>query len=295
MAGARADEPTRDRPLDATGGAAAAGGDGRRDRRAGIAGAPTSRTASGAPSARTTRPTATPGTSSRTTSPVARVPLGRGRPARASATTTAACASRSRSGTARDPILKERLFGLTGPEGNHGEDVKEVYYYLDATPTPRLSAGALPLSRSAAFPYDRAAWTENARRDRDEPEFELADTGIFDDGPLCSTSRSSTPRPTPTTSSIRITRRRTAARRRRRSTCCRRSGSATPGRGARTADADRPHASPRRSTAPAIRAEHRQLGGYHLARRTARRPPCCSPRTSRTPSACGACPSASRT
>ncbi len=80
----------------------------------------------------------------------------------------------------RDPILKERLFGLTGPEGNHGEDVKESYYYLDATPTFSY-AKALYKYPQAEFPYARLV-DENRRRGREEPEFELADTGVFDEG-----------------------------------------------------------------------------------------------------------------
>ena len=80
----------------------------------------------------------------------------------------------------RDPILKERLFGLTNPEGNHGEDVKEVYVHLDATPTASYLR-ALYRYPQAAFPYaDLVA--ENARRGREEPEYELADTGVFDEG-----------------------------------------------------------------------------------------------------------------
>jgi hypothetical protein len=80
----------------------------------------------------------------------------------------------------RDPFLKERLFGLNGKEGNHGEDVKEVYAWLDGTPTSSYAKGVYryPL---AEFPYARLR-EENARRRRDEPEFELTDTGIFDDG-----------------------------------------------------------------------------------------------------------------
>src|SRR5882757_9523348 len=75
----------------------------------------------------------------------------------------------------RDPILKERLFGLTGPEGNHGEDVKEVYLYLDATPTASYLRGVYRYPQ-AEFPYaDLVA--ESGRRGRDEPEYELADTG----------------------------------------------------------------------------------------------------------------------
>ena len=64
----------------------------------------------------------------------------------------------------RDPILKERLFGLTGPEGNHGEDVKEYYYYLDSTPTHSY-AKALYRYPQAEFPYE-ALVAENARRDK---------------------------------------------------------------------------------------------------------------------------------
>jgi hypothetical protein len=78
----------------------------------------------------------------------------------------------------RDAILKERLFGLTGPQGNHGEDVKELYYYLDSTPTHSY-AKALYKYPQAAFPYD-ALITENARRSRNEREYELIDTGVFE-------------------------------------------------------------------------------------------------------------------
>jgi hypothetical protein len=78
----------------------------------------------------------------------------------------------------RDPILKERLFGLTGPEGNHGEDVKECYYYLDATPTSSYLKALYKYPRSE-FPYGRLV-EENRRRGRNEPEFELTDTGVFE-------------------------------------------------------------------------------------------------------------------
>lgn len=80
----------------------------------------------------------------------------------------------------RDPILKERLFGLTNAEGNHGEDVKEVYYYLDATPTYSY-ARMLYKYPQAAFPYEQLV-QENARRGRDQPEFELVDTGVLEGG-----------------------------------------------------------------------------------------------------------------
>lgn len=80
----------------------------------------------------------------------------------------------------RDPILKERLFGLSGPEGNHGEDVKEIYYYLDATPTNSYLK-ALYRYPQAEYPYDQLV-AENKRRSRLEPEFEIEDTGVFNDG-----------------------------------------------------------------------------------------------------------------
>jgi len=78
----------------------------------------------------------------------------------------------------RDPILKERLFGLTGSEGNHGEDVKEYYFYLDSTPTHSYMKYLYKYPQ-AAFPYDVLV-EENRRRDRQGPEFELIDTGVFD-------------------------------------------------------------------------------------------------------------------
>ena len=78
----------------------------------------------------------------------------------------------------RDPILKERLFGLTNAEGNHGEDVKEHYFYLDSTPT-HAYLKALYKYPQAEFPYASLV-AENRRRGRDDPEFELMDTGIFD-------------------------------------------------------------------------------------------------------------------
>lgn len=79
-----------------------------------------------------------------------------------------------------DPILKERLFGLTGPQGNHGEDVKELYYHLDSTPTHSYFR-ALYKYPHAEFPYKQLV-EENARRGKLDPEFELADTGIFAEG-----------------------------------------------------------------------------------------------------------------
>jgi hypothetical protein len=79
----------------------------------------------------------------------------------------------------KDPILKERLFGLTGSEGNHGEDVKEYYFYLDSTPTHSYMKFLYKYPQQA-FPYNDLV-AENARRGKHDPEFELLDTGVFDE------------------------------------------------------------------------------------------------------------------
>lgn len=79
----------------------------------------------------------------------------------------------------KDPILKERLFGLTGHEGNHGEDVKELYFYLDSTPTHSYMK-MLYRYPHGPFPYDELV-RENGRRSRLDPEYELLDTGIFEE------------------------------------------------------------------------------------------------------------------
>ena len=79
----------------------------------------------------------------------------------------------------RDDILKERLFGLSGPEGNHGEDVKEVYFYVDATPTHSYMK-AIYKYPQCKFPYEQLA-NENRRRNRQQTELELRDLGVFDE------------------------------------------------------------------------------------------------------------------
>ena len=79
----------------------------------------------------------------------------------------------------RDPILKERAFGLTGNEGNHGEDVKEYFFYLDSTPTHSYMKYLYKYPQ-AEFPYAQLL-EENRRRDRGDPEFELLDTGVFNE------------------------------------------------------------------------------------------------------------------
>ncbi len=78
----------------------------------------------------------------------------------------------------RDPILKERIFGLTGPQGNHGEDAKEYWWYLDSTPTHSWMRWRY-MYPQAEFPYEQLV---QHGRGRDEPELELVDTGVFDDG-----------------------------------------------------------------------------------------------------------------
>ncbi|GDY01587.1 glucosidase [Planctomycetota bacterium] len=77
----------------------------------------------------------------------------------------------------KDPILKERLFGLTGNQGNHGEDVKEEYFYLDSTPTHSWLRGLYKYPQ-ARFPYEQLV-DEAKRRSFGDPEFELVDTGVF--------------------------------------------------------------------------------------------------------------------
>src|SRR5436305_9647215 len=79
-----------------------------------------------------------------------------------------------------DPILKERIFGLTGPQGNHGEDAKEYWWYLDSTPTHSFMRWRY-MYPQAEFPYARLV-DESRARGRLDPEFELVDTGVFDDG-----------------------------------------------------------------------------------------------------------------
>src|SRR3954447_15453430 len=78
-----------------------------------------------------------------------------------------------------DPILKERLFGLTNSEGNHGEDVKEYYFYLDSTPTHSYMKYLYKYPQEA-YPYEDIVKT-NRSRGKNDPEYELLDTGVFRD------------------------------------------------------------------------------------------------------------------
>src|SRR5690242_678510 len=80
----------------------------------------------------------------------------------------------------RDPILKERMFGLAGPQGNHGEDAKDYWWYLDALPSHALLRWRYHYPQQA-FPYDDLVST-NAARGKLDPEYELLDTGVFDHG-----------------------------------------------------------------------------------------------------------------
>jgi hypothetical protein len=96
----------------------------------------------------------------------------------------------------KDPILKERAFGLTNSEGNHGEDVKEYYFYLDSTPTHSYMKYLYKYPH-AAYPYDQLGRT-NRERSRQEAEYELLNTGVFDQT-VTSTCSSNTARNRPKT------------------------------------------------------------------------------------------------
>ena len=187
--------------------------------------------------------------------PVPGLPLERGRHGRALRRAGRRSASRSALWNGVDPILKERMFGLTGAEGNHGEDVKEYWWYLDRTPDPLLDALALPLP-AARVPVRRPGRGERAGAASDEPEYELVDTGIFDDDRYWVVTVDYA-KAAPDDLLHADHRRRTAGPTRRRCTCCRRCGSATPGRGAtrRPPEAD---AARRRATGSS--ASHRDLG-----------------------------------
>ena len=120
-----------------------------------------------------------PGTSLRTITP-ARAPTGGARTASpAFPTTSSSCCFSLALWNGKDPILKERLFGLTNSEGNHGEDVKEYYFYLDSTPTHSYMKYLYKYPQ-AAYPYADLLAT-NGRRTRNDMEYELLDTGVFND------------------------------------------------------------------------------------------------------------------
>ena len=196
--------------------------------------------------ARTTAKTATPGTTSPTTRP-ARAPTAGARtgwPGISDDKQRLCFALALWNG--KDPILKERLFGLTNSESNHGEDVKEYYFYLDSTPTHSYMKYLYKYPQ-AAFPYADLVETSR-RRGRNEMEYELLDTGVFDQDRYFDVfveyaKESSGRHPDPDHGPP------TAARRRPSCTSCPRSGSATSGRVA-SPDLPRDRRSSR-STAPA--------------------------------------------
>ena len=130
--------------------------------------------------------------------PLARLSLGRGRPRRHLATTTQRLCFALALWNGRDPILKERLFGLTGNEGNHGEDVKEYYFYLDSTPTHSYMKCALQVPAGGVSL--RAAGRGEPPARPDASPSSSCSTPASSTTTATSTSSSSTPRPTPTTS-----------------------------------------------------------------------------------------------
>ena len=126
-----------------------------------------------------------------------------------------------------DPILKERMFGLTNAEGNHGEDVKEYYFYLDATPTSSYLKYRYryPLRR---VPVRRPRRHQRRSRGRLELEYELLDTGVFDDDRYVDVDVEYA-KAAPDDIHVRVTLTNRSAEPAHACTCCRRCGSATPG------------------------------------------------------------------
>ena len=175
----------------------------------------------------------------------------------------------------RDPILKERMFGLPGPQGNHGEDVKEYWWFVDGTPTHSWIRWRYHYPQ-AEFPYDELV-AENRTPRELEPEYELVDTGVFDDDRYWA-SPSTTPRRGRRRPADANHRRERRARRPRRSTCCRRCGTATPGRGGSTRTTPRPA-----RAAASIAGHHRVRSACVLAGDGPRRR--CSATTRRTAAA----------
>ena len=153
---------------------------------------------------------------------------------------------------------------MTGPEGNHGEDAKEYWWYLDATAQPRLEPRGATTTRRRQFPYaDLVA--ENAARGKHDPEYELLDTGVFDEDRYWRSSRSTYAKagPTDICCASSVTQRR--AGHRRRCTSCPPRGSATPGRGG-SGDA-RPEMHLETVHGDASLTEHPGLGAYRAGRR----------------------------
>ena len=170
-----------------------------------------------------------PGTISRTITPAAAPIAGARTASPASATTSQRWCLSLALWNGRDPILKERLFGLTNAEGNHGEDVKELYYYLDGTPTHSYMQ-MLYKYPQARVSLRRPGRGERAARHATTPEFELLDTGVFDDGRYFDVFVEYA-KAAPDDILMRVTAHNRGPERARRCTCCRSSGRATPGPG----------------------------------------------------------------
>ena len=248
----------------------------------GSAGARTSPSGSGARCARTTRRTAPAGTTSPTTTRAAAPIAGARTGCWASPTARAGCASRSRCGTGGTRSSRSGCSGSPVAQGNHGEDVKEVYYYLDATPTHRYMR-ALYKYPQAAFPYERLV-EENAPPRQERAASSSWPTRACSTRAATSTCRWSMPRRHPTTSSS-ASRSPTAAPTRRACTCCRRCGSATLGAGG----ASERYCAPTRHRAGGRVGGARRACDARAASGSRRRPAPmasradgCSPRTRRT-------------
>ena len=221
------------------------------------------------------------GTTSRTITRAAAPIAGARTACSASAIASAGCASRVALWNGKDPILKERLFGLTGPEGNHGEDVKELYYYLDATPTLSYLQGALQVP-AARVPVRRSSSPRTARRGKQRARVRARGHRRVRRRPLLRRARrvreGGARRPADPRSPSRTAAPSAADAARAAARC----GSATPGRGdARGEGYDpmrlaRAHARRRASS-----SQHRRSGRTRLSRPTARSPSCCSPTTRR--------------
>jgi len=166
----------------------------------------------------------------------------------------------------KDPILKERLFGLTNSEGNHGEDVKEYYFYLDSTPTHSYMKYLYKYPQ-AAYPYADLVET-NRRRNRNETEYELLDTGVFNDDRYFDVFVEYA-KAGPEDILVRITAA-TGGRTRPNCTSCRRCGSATTGRRGLpnpTERPEKPHLKQIEATkgTSAVAAAHVLLGEFVLS------------------------------
>ena len=184
----------------------------------------------------------------------------------------------------RDPILKERMFGLTGAEANHGEDVKEYWWYLDAVPSHAWNRWRYHYPQGA-FPYDDLL-AENGRRGKLDPEYELLDTGVVRRGPLLDLrGRLRQGRPDRPADDGPGHQRR--ARTPTRCTCCRRCGSATRGRGTST-PTSRSCAARRRRPSPSTTRSSASWSCWPARRPTGPTRSPCSARTRRTPPACSA-------